>query len=272
MNLFYAILLGVLQGATEFLPISSSGHLVLAEHYLGFNEGGLVFDVALHLGTLAAVLGYFRKDFWRMAAALLPGGGADPDSALYRRLFFFLCLATLPGALAGLLLEKAAETLFRSPALVATTMGGVGLLLLWAERSGRRLRDLRALTLADALLIGLSQALAVVPGVSRSGITMTTSLFRGLNREAAARFSFLLSAPIIFGAGVHSLPKIIKQGSDGGEGGLYLAGFLAAALSGYAVIAWLLKFLRTRTILPCVVYRIAVGILLFAGLTAGWLS
>jgi undecaprenyl-diphosphatase len=266
MNLLYAILLGVLQGATEFLPVSSSGHLILAEHFLGFSEGGLAFDVALHLGTLAAILIYFRGDFRLMAAALLPGRGSDAEGALHRRLFCFLALATVPGALFGLWLEKPAETLFRSPALVATTMGGVGLLLLWAERAGRRCRDIRTLTLTDALLIGLSQALAVVPGVSRSGITMTTGLFRGLNREAAARFSFLLSAPIIFGAGLHSLPKIIKQGTDGGEGTLYLAGFLAAALSGYAVIAWLLKFVRTRSFDIFAYYRLALAGLVYLSL------
>ncbi|NTV12655.1 MAG: undecaprenyl-diphosphatase UppP [Desulfobulbaceae bacterium] len=266
MNLLYAILLGVLQGATEFLPVSSSGHLVLAEHFLGFTEGGLVFDVALHLGTLAAIVIYFRKDFLRMAAAWLPGRGGDAETALYRRLFFFICLATVPGALCGLLLEKAAATLFRSPGLVATTMGGVGLLLLWAEWSGRRNRDIRSLTLTDALLIGLSQALAVVPGVSRSGITMTTGLFRGLNREASARFSFLLSAPIIFGAGLHSLPKIMKQGAVAGEGSLYLAGFFAAALSGYAVIAWLLKFIRTRSFAIFAYYRLALAGLVYLSL------
>ena len=266
MNHFYAILLGILQGVTEFLPISSSGHLVLAEHYLGFSEGGLVFDIALHLGTLAAILVYFRGDFLLMATALLPGRGSDAEGALHRRLFFYLCLATVPGALFGLLLEEPAATLFRSPALVATTLGGVGLLLLWAERSGRRNRDIRALTWTDALLIGFSQALALVPGVSRSGITMTTGLFRDLNREAAARFSFLLSAPIIFGAGVHSLPKLIKEGWEGDSGGIFLTGFLAAAISGYLVIAWLLKFIRTRSFDIFAYYRLAVAGLVFLSL------
>ena len=266
MNLLYAMLLGILQGATEFLPVSSSGHLILAEHFLGFRAGGLAFDVALHLGTLAAILIYFRRDFWLMAVAWLPGRGGEAEGALYRRLFLYLCLATVPGALFGLLLEKSAETLFRSPFLVATTMGAIGLLLLLAEQVGSRKRDIRALTLTDALLIGLSQALAVVPGVSRSGITMTTGLFRGLNREAAARFSFLLSAPIIFGAGVHSLPKIIKQGGEGGEGTLYLAGFVAAALSGYAVIAWLLKFIRTRSFAIFAYYRLALAGLVYLSL------
>jgi len=266
MNLLYAIMLGILQGVTEFLPVSSSGHLVLAEHFLGFSEGGLVFDVALHLGTLAAILVYFRRDFRLMAAALLPGRVANPDAAFHRRLFFFLCLATVPGALFGVLLEKPAETLFRSPALVGATLGGVGLLLLWAERAGRRNRNIHAISLADALLIGLSQALAVVPGVSRSGITMSTGLFRGLNRETAARFSFLMSAPIIFGAGVYSLPKILKQGAVGGEGTMFLAGFLAAALSGYAVIAWLLKFIRTRSFDIFAYYRLALAGLVYLSL------
>jgi undecaprenyl-diphosphatase len=263
MNFFYAIMLGILQGATEFLPVSSSGHLVLAEHFLGFSEGGLVFDVALHLGTLAAILIYFRHDFLLIALAFLPGSDVNPDAALHRRLFYFLCLATVPGALFGLLMEKSAETLFRSPALVATTMGVIGLLLLWAERAGRRNREISSLNVVDALLIGLSQALAVIPGVSRSGITMTTGLFRNLNREAATRFSFMMSAPIIFGAGVHSLPKIIKQGTEGGQGGLYLTGFLAAALSGYVVIAWLLKFVRTRSFDIFAYYRLALAGLVY---------
>jgi len=266
MNFLYAILLGLLQGATEFLPVSSSGHLVLAEHFLGFREGGLAFDVALHLGTLAAILGYFHRDFLRMGLALLPGRSGDEEATLYRRLFLYICLATLPGALAGLLLEKAAEQFFRDPLLVATTMGTVGLLLLWGERAGLRQRDIRALNIIDALLIGCSQALAVLPGVSRSGITMTTGLFRGLDREAAARFSFLLSAPIIFGAGLHSLPKILKQGAEGEGAGLYLAGFLAAALSGYAVIAWLLKFVRTRSFDVFAYYRLAVAGLVYLSL------
>lgn len=259
MNFIYAIMLGILQGVTEFLPVSSSGHLVLAEHYLGFSEGGLVFDVALHLGTLAAILIYFRRDFWLMAKSLLPGRVGDADTALHRRLFFFICLATVPGALSGALLGSSAETLFRSPALVATTLGLVGVLLFWSERVGRRNRGLHAISLADALLIGLSQALAVVPGVSRSGITMSTALFRGLNREAAARFSFLLSAPIIFGAGVYSIPKIIRQGTEGGQGALYLTGFLAAAISGYVVIAWLLKFIRTRSFDIFAYYRLGLA-------------
>jgi undecaprenyl-diphosphatase len=266
MNFIYAIMLGILQGVTEFLPVSSSGHLVLAEHYLGFSEGGLVFDVALHLGTLAAILIYFRRDFWLMAKSLLPGREGDADTALHRRLFFFICLATVPGALAGALLGPSAETLFRSPALVATTLGVVGVLLFWSERAGRRNRELRAISLADALLIGLSQALAVVPGVSRSGITMSTALFRGLNREAAARFSFLLSAPIIFGAGVYSIPRIVEQGTEGGQGAIYLAGFLAAAFSGYAVIAWLLKFVRTRTFDIFAYYRLGLAGLVYLSL------
>lgn len=266
MNVVYAILLGVLQGATEFLPVSSSGHLILAEHYLGFSQGGLVFDVALHLGTLLAILVYFRKDFLLMATALWPGRAVNEEAIFHRRLFYFLCLATIPGAIFGALLEKSAETLFRSPALVAATLGGVGLLLLWAERAGRRDRDIRAISLADALLIGLSQALAVVPGVSRSGITMTASLFRGLNREASARFSFLMSAPIIFGAGVYSFPKIIRQGSAGDENTLYLAGFLAAAISGYAVIAWLLRYIRTRSFDVFAYYRLALAGLVFLSL------
>ncbi|MEN8141987.1 MAG: undecaprenyl-diphosphatase UppP [Thermodesulfobacteriota bacterium] len=266
MNMFYAILLGFLQGATEFLPISSSGHLVLAEYFLGLEEVGLSFDVALHLGTLLAILAYFRRDFLLMARSLLFAKDLDEEGVFYRKLAVYIVLATIPGVMAGLFLNDLVETLFRQPVLVATTLGIVGLLLLWAEKAGKKQRDIEQLGLTDALIIGVAQALAVVPGVSRSGITMTAGLFAGFNRQAAARFSFMLSAPIIFGAGVYHVPEIIKQGGAPGQLGFYLAGFLAAALSGYAFIAWLLKFIRTRTFEIFAYYRMGLAFVVYLAL------
>lgn len=259
MNVFNAILLGLLQGATEFLPISSSGHLVLAEYFLGLEDVGLSFDVALHLGTLLAILVYFRKDFLMMIRALLPVRHLDEEGVFYRKLALCIVVGTIPGALAGYLLNDLAETSFRNPLLVASTLAGVALLLLWAERVGRKRRDIKDISLLDAIVIGIAQALAIVPGVSRSGITMTAGLFGGFNRQAAARFSFMLSAPIIFGAGVYKVPEMISQGGKGGQLGFYLAGFLASAISGYLFIAWLLKFIRTRTFDVFAYYRLGLA-------------
>jgi len=267
MNILYAIFLGVLQGATEFLPISSSGHLALAEYFLGLKEAGLAFDVALHLGTLLAIVVYFRQDFLMMAAAFLPGDKSsvnDEERIRLRRLAFFIVLATIPGVIAGLVLGDASETTLRQPVYVATALGGLGLLLLWAEKRGSHVRDFRSITLSDSLLIGLSQALAIVPGVSRSGITMTTGLFRGLNRQTAARFSFLLSAPIIFGAGVYKFPEMINQGLAVEQAAFYLTGFIASALSGYMFIAFLLRFVRTRTFEVFAYYRFCLAAIVYA--------
>ena len=189
MNIYYAILLGLLQGATEFLPISSSAHLALAEFYLGVEQAGLTFDVALHLGTLAGVLIYFRNDFIKMGMAFLAPDKLGEEAGHHRNLVFYIILGTVPAVIAGLLLEDAAESIFRSPVMIAATLAGAGLLLWVADRTGKLQRKLDSLRLADALIIGLFQALAIMPGVSRSGITMTAGLFRGLNRMAAARFS-----------------------------------------------------------------------------------
>lgn len=264
MDLLYAIFLGILQGATEFLPISSSGHLALAEHYLGFKKSGLAFDVALHLGTLLSILIYFRNDFILMGKALLFIDTGMDDAHSLRKMALFIVLATIPGVAAGLLFGEASASFLRQPVYVATALGVVGLFLLWGEKSGAHTRDFQSITLKDAILIGLSQALAIIPGVSRSGITMTTGLFRGLNRQAVARFSFLLSAPIIFGAGVYKIPEILKDGLTNGNFPFYAAGFISAALSSYFFISFLLKFLRTRTFEIFAYYRFAIAAVVFA--------
>ena len=269
MNILHAIPLGILQGATEFLPISSSGHLALAHAFFGVDEVGLAFDVALHLGTLVAIVGYFRRDFLIMAKSLIFFRDQADEVRELRRIFAFICLATVPGVVAGLALGDIAEYHLRGPLLVATVLGAVGLLLLWAEKAGGHDRHFSSITLKDALLIGLAQALAIVPGVSRSGITMTAGLFRGLNRQAVARFSFLLSAPIIFGAGVYKIPEILQQGGEDGQTTFFVAGFLSAAVSGYVVIAFLLRYIRSRSFEIFAYYRLALAGLIYGAFFLG---
>ncbi|MDH4320840.1 MAG: undecaprenyl-diphosphatase UppP [Desulfobulbaceae bacterium] len=261
MNILYAIFLGIVQGATEFLPVSSSGHLVLAASFLDVEEASLAFDVFLHLGTLVAVVIYFRRDFWLMARALLAWRDKNAETAALRMLALQLAAGTVPAVVAALLCGDFIETNLRHPLVVAITLAGVGLLLLLGEKAGAHRRDFASITWLDTLLIGCAQALAIIPGVSRSGITMTAGLFRGLNRQAVARFSFLLSAPIICGAGVYKVPEIIRHGFAPGQGGFYLAGFLSSAISGYLVIAFLLHFIRTRTFVVFAYYRFALAAL-----------
>ncbi|MFN2367126.1 MAG: undecaprenyl-diphosphatase UppP [Desulfurivibrionaceae bacterium] len=263
MNILYAIILGFVQGATEFLPISSSGHLVLAAHLLGLEDVSLAFDVALHLGTLLAILVYFRNDFLLMGRALLFVKLPDGDEVFYRKLAIYIVIATIPGVLAGLFIGGYAETYLRQPLVVASTLGGVALFLLWAERAGKKSRDFHKLGLRDAVVVGLAQALAIVPGVSRSGVTMTTGLFLDLDRPTAARFSFMMAAPIIFGAGVYKIPDMLHEGSQGGQFGFYLAGFLSSAFFGYMFIAWLIKFIRARTFDIFAYYRLGLAALIY---------
>ncbi|OGQ94938.1 MAG: undecaprenyl-diphosphatase UppP [Deltaproteobacteria bacterium RIFOXYD12_FULL_57_12] len=261
MRITDAIILGLLQGATEFLPVSSSGHLALAEHYLRLTGIGLPFDVALHMGTLTAVLVYFRQDFLRMAGYLINYREGGHAGDLYRRLAFYIVLGTLPAVLFTVLWGKTIEAATRAPWAIAAALAAGGVLLLAAERWGGRLRAMESLSLPDALLVGLAQAVAIVPGVSRSGITITAGLFLGLNRQAAARFSFLLSAPVILGAGVYHLPAMVRQWEMAGQLGHYLAGFAAAAVAGYLCIAFLIRFVQSSTLAVFAYYRFLVAAL-----------
>jgi undecaprenyl-diphosphatase len=258
MHPLMAIFLGFVQGLTEFLPISSSGHLALLEHYLKVEGGGLNFDIILHVGSLLALLIYFRTDWLGMAKAVLK---PSPYTRLERRLFVCLVAATIPGGLAGVLLQKYAETVFRLPWRIALLMGGLGLLLILAERLARHERPLTNLNLGDALIIGISQALAIMPGVSRSGITMTTGLFLGFTRESAARFSFLLATPIIAGAGLYDLLKLLKHPPEQLSWAAGVAGFLSALFFSYLAIDFLLRFLRRHTFYPFAIYRLVVAAL-----------
>src|SRR5262245_20181457 len=263
MSRLEAFVLGVVQGLGEFLPISSSGHLIVVPWLLGWPPHSLAFDVALHLGTLAAVAAAFASDWRRLITAGLRGlikgrPLADPDS----RLLWLLAVASIPGALAGLLLDDWAETVFRSPALVATTMALLGVVLWWADR---RQGASRTVSARDGILIGVAQALAIVPGVSRSGATISMGLFLGYAREEAARFSFLLALRITFGAAVVKVPALLRQTSDPVP---VLLGMAAAAVSGFLAIRFLLRYVRARDYRPFVYYRLAFSLLVFAVLLA----
>lgn len=258
MHPLYAVFLGIVQGLTEFLPISSSGHLALLEHYFKAPGAGLSFDILLHLGTVAALIAYFWSDWRQMAVSVLR---PSPYNRLDRRLFICIVAASIPGALAGVLLEHQAETVFREPYRIAILLGSIGILLIFAERRARHERPLTNLKLGDAMLIGLSQALAIMPGVSRSGITMTCALFLGFTRETAARFSFLLSTPIIAGAGIWHLRKWLKDTPENLSVLAAILGFLAAMVSSYLVIRFLLRFLRRHTFYPFAFYRLGLAAL-----------
>lgn len=269
MDLFYAVFLGVIQGATEFLPVSSSGHLALAEAFFQIEQAGLTFDIALHMGTLIAILIYFRKDFYSLLLAVL-GKGLENDVKQGRRMFAFICLATIPAVVFGLLFGHAAETYFRGPATIAFTLSAAGFCLWLSEKKGNRSRSFSGITLKDAIIIGFSQALALIPGVSRSGSTMTAGLFLGLDRPSCARFSFLLSAPIIFGAGIYKIPEILNKGLNQSEIIFYLTGFFSAAISGYLVIALLMRFVRTRSLAVFAYYRYFLSAIVVIALLLGY--
>jgi undecaprenyl-diphosphatase len=259
MSLLQAIILGILQGATEFIPISSSGHLVLVPWLLGWEPSGLTFDTVLHLGTLLAVVIYFRRDWWALAVAWLRGlvhrDWSDPTA----RLAWLLVLGTIPAGIAGLLLQDFFESLFASPGWVSFFLLVTAALLAASEFLGRRFRDLDNLRWLDALLIGLAQAAAIAPGISRSGATIAAGLGRGLDRPAAARFSFLLSTPIIFAAGVMQLVELAGESDPLGQGPALAAGFVAAALTGYVCIWGLLRYLQRGRLYPFAIYCAVAG-------------
>jgi undecaprenyl-diphosphatase len=269
MSLFQAIVLAVVQGLTEFLPVSSSAHLVLVPWFAGWKEPGLAFEVALHAGTLVAVLVYFLKDWVELVLAGFgvrsSAGMTDEDLAWKRRLFWFLVAGTIPGAVAGLLFEKTIEDKLSQPVPIAGAMILVGLVMWWVDRTASAQRHMKEVTLGDSMVVGTAQALALFPGVSRSGATIVAGLFRGMTRETAARFSFLLSTPIIAGAALKELPKLLRMHHAGALDmplSTLLIAIAVSGLVGYAVIAFFLRYLQTRTLKVFVVYRVALGILI----------
>lgn len=279
MLILQAIMLGLIQGLTEFAPISSSAHLILVPWLFGWDDrvlNSLSFDVSLHMGTLIAVLGFFAPDWVRLIRALITStveGRIGTDSN--RRLGWLLVLGTIPGGIAGVLGESKIEELFHQPGvepkaaamiIMAAIIAFLGLLLWIAERLARHTRNMEDLGAKDTILIGLAQAFAIFPGVSRSGSTITAGLALGLNRPDAARFSFLLSAPIIAGAGLKSVFEIIGELKAGAisqtELSLFPIGFVAAAISGYLCIKYLLIFLQSRSTDIFVYYRWALAVLI----------
>ncbi len=252
MTTVQSIVLGILQGLGEFLPISSSGHLIVVPWLLGWPDHPLAFDVALHGGTLAAVLYAFGSDWIAMGRDLVSGlRRGRPFGQPGGRLLGLLALASIPGAVAGVLLDDWAETVFRSPVLVAVTMAALGTVLWIADRHAGG-RTAGGVSLRDALLIGCAQAAALVPGVSRSGATISASLLLGYKREEAARFSFLLATPITAGALARKLPEL----GGTAEWGTVILGMVAAGVVGFASIRLLLGYVRTRDYLPFVIYRL----------------
>lgn len=268
MPLYQAVVLAIVQGLTEVLPISSTAHLALFPWLLGWKDPGLTFDVALHAGTLVAVVAYFWRAWIDMfSAASGIGRLQNSHSGENRRLFWFLVVATIPAGVAGWLFESAAENQLRHPEVIATALIVVGLLM-WAGDGARTPKVvLGEVNFVDSILVGLAQALAVIPGVSRSGATMTAALFRGVNRQTAARFSFLLSTPIIGGAALKKSVEILHHGILPEMRLPFLVGILVAGVSGYLVIAWLIRYLERRTFKIFVVYRVAFGVVV---LLLGW--
>lgn len=252
MSLLEAIVLGLVQGFGEFLPISSSAHLVLVPWLFNWPDPGLTFDIALHLGTLGAVVLYFWKDWVRLIT-----GGLTRIKSQEGRLFWYLVAATIPGAIGGYLLEEQAETIFRTPLLIGIMLIVMGIFLYWADRKATKTYELDGISLKASLLIGISQVLAIIPGVSRSGITMTTGLLAGLTREGAARFSFLLSTPIIFGAAVVKIPELASNPSVIDAN--FFIGMIVAFITGLASIGFLLRFIQTKNFLPFAWYRFGLG-------------
>jgi len=266
MSIFRAVVLGIVQGLTEFLPISSTGHLRIVPAFLGWEDPGAAFTAVTQLGTMAAVLAYFRQDLTRIAAAWW-ASLRQPQlrSELDARLGWYLIVATVPIAVLGFLFQDQIESGARDLRLIGVSLITLGLVLLVAERVGRRVRNVDNMTLGDGITYGVAQALALVPGVSRSGATITAGLFMGYTREAAARFSFLLSVPAVVLSGAFELGSV---GDDGPGLAPTLVATLFAFVTGYASIAWLLRFLATHSTKIFVAYRVALGLLVL-GLLAG---
>jgi undecaprenyl-diphosphatase len=278
MPLIQAIILAVVQGLTEFLPVSSTAHLVLFPWLLHWPDPGEAFDVALHAGTLVAVLMYFFKDWLTLTLCGLgmsyPKAAPPEEVAQHRRLFWFMVIGTIPGAILGKLFDKQIEEHLRLPGIIGVSMVVIAMVMWWADSRGRHTRKLEQSTMGDAVAIGTAQALALWPGVSRSGITITAGLFRRFTREAATRFSFLLSAPLIAGAVASKTPALIKLHKAGNLDMPLSTLAISVAVSGivgFFVIAFFLRYLKTRTLKVFIVYRLVFGIiiLVLAFLQAG---
>jgi undecaprenyl-diphosphatase len=266
MPLLHVIVLAIVQGLTEFLPVSSSAHLYLTSWILGWNIEALDFDIALHIGTLFAVLIHFCSDWVQIIMQGFKLGTAkDAELRQNPKLLWLLVIATIPAGITGLLFDKQAETDWRNPILIGSMLILVGILMWFADSTTLGARSLGAVHEMDAITIGLAQGLAVVPGTSRSGVTISAGLFRNLKRETAARFSFLLSTPTIAGAGLKALYDMYKHGGvESFTSTPFILGIVISAITGCAVIAWFLNYLRTSSLRPFIYYRIIFGIIVLA--------
>lgn len=257
MTLWQSILLGVVQGLGEFLPISSSAHLVITPWLFKFEDPGLTFDVALHFGTLLAILAYFYKDWLNLFKAAFTSVKKKRSAYSHdEKLFWFLLFASIPGALLGYMMEHYADTIFRNPLLIALNMSMMGILLLIIDSLASKSKKLEKITFLDSFLVGLSQALAIIPGVSRSGITISTGLLRGFTRETAARFSFLLATPITAGACLLKAKPFIQQGLNWEA----VVGIAVSALVGFLSIKYMMAYIQRYSYRIFVIYRFAFSI------------
>jgi undecaprenyl-diphosphatase len=275
-DLLRAAVLGTVQGLTEFLPVSSTGHLILTEKLLRIDQDryGLSFDASIHLGTLVALLVFFGGRWLRLARGGIETLRTRSLADAQGRLAWLIVIGTVPAGVAGLLLESWIEDAFRSPALVAAMLIAFSGVFLLAEARGRRTRTTGDLMIVDALVVGVAQAVALVPGVSRSGATISAGLLRDVERHEAAAFAFLLSAPIIAAAGLRQATGAAADFADGTLGGedaaFFATGFVFAAVVGYASVAFLLRFLTTNTLRTFVWYRVGLGLVVLGAVAAGW--
>ncbi|MCB1048489.1 MAG: undecaprenyl-diphosphatase UppP [Calditrichaeota bacterium] len=261
-----AIILGIVQGATEFIPVSSSGHLVIVPWLMGWAPSSLLFDTVLHWGTLLSIGVIFWQDFLQMIGATLRSIGTRSLADMYARLGWFIIVGSIPAAVTGLLFKDFFEALFASPTAAALFLLVTAFLLISSElmmRYAEKLRTLETMNWLDAILIGLFQAVALAPGISRSGTTMAAGLARGIRREDAARYSFLLGTPAFFGAGLLQLLQAMDEspGQLAAEAPMLVLGFVASAISGFIAIRFLLAYLRKHRLYPFAVYCIIVSII-----------
>ena len=262
MSLLHALILGIVQGITEYIPVSSSAHLVLVPWLLGWPDPPFTFDVLVQWGTLVGVLVYFWRDLWDIARDVLLGlAHRRPFETPAARMGWYIALGTLPAVAFGFFLKDFFETVFGAPVYVAALLLGTAAILTAAERFGRRERTTADFGWLDALMVGFWQVVALLPGISRSGATIGGAMLRGFDRRSAARFSFLLSVPALLGAGVIAILDLLKAGSLAGDLPALAVGSIAAAISGYLCIRWLLGYLQRRSLTVFAVYCVLFGIL-----------
>jgi undecaprenyl-diphosphatase len=262
MSLLHALILGIVQGATEYIPVSSSAHLVLVPWLLGWPDSPFTFEVLVQWGTLVGVFIYFWRDIWDIAYGVIVGlVRRQPLATDSARMGWYIVLGTLPAVVFGFLLQDFFESVFGAPTFVAALLLGTAAILTVGERLGRRERTTRDLGWLDALVVGFWQVAALLPGISRSGATIGGAMLRGFDRPAAARFSFLLSIPALLGAGLVAIADLLETGMLMGDLSALAVGFVAAAVSGYLCIRWLLGYLQRRSLAVFAVYCAAFGII-----------